>query len=318
MLQPSRTLQKMDARSHGEHGLPASIASRDLTTASVQAPCKICGSSRLTVFAHTAKCGDCGVLLYWPYPKSDAELMQGEGKAWSPDRARDWYSKSSFYNHTNFTNMLRFTLGEESKNRRLDILDYGGGAGQFALVALSHFPEARVFITDMADEALLDEWRPFNTQIPFRQFADDRQTFDAIFLNDVFEHVSDPVVVLQQLAAKLKPGGRMFIDTPKQFWLFGSSRLFWPALHRKILQGTVSTAHLQIWTRQAFERVVRDGGLRISKYTETSEYTMPPEFYLKNMGIQQPLVRACARLFYRNAKYLAKNKIMCVLSPAGA
>jgi ubiquinone/menaquinone biosynthesis C-methylase UbiE len=278
--------------------------------------CKICGSLNLTIFAHTAACRDCGVLLYWPYPASDVELVQGNGKPWPTDHAKRWYSQASFYNHTNFTNMLRFATDESFKARKLDILDYGGGGGQFALVCRSHFPDATVFITDISDTALLEEYRPLNVQIPFCAFAGDQHTFDVIFLNDVFEHVSDPRLVLQQLAAKLKPGGRIFVDTPKQFWIYPVSKVLSSALYTKVLRGTVSTAHLQIWSRASFALVVKAAGLSVLKYEEASEYTMAPAYYLDNMGIKNPVLRFAGRLFYRHARYLAKNKIISVLSPA--
>lgn len=276
--------------------------------------CKICQGTDLAVFAHTAQCKTCGVLLFWPYPKSDDTLVSdGEGKSWPREDALKWYSESSFLNHSNFTQMLRFTVDESFRNKPLDVLDYGGGGGQFALVCRSHFPEARTYITDISDEALLDEWRPLNEQIPFNAFPDDETKFDFIFLNDVFEHVSDPLFVLRQLAGKLKDGGRIFIDTPKQFWLYPAAKALSGALYEKILRGTVSKFHLQIWSREAFDRVVSESGLRTVKYTETSEYTMPASFYLNNMGITNPVVKVCGSVFYSNARYLAKNKIMCVL-----
>lgn len=288
--------------------MPANAATTD-------ASCKICGSADLEVFAHTARCRSCGVLLYYPYPKSDDKLVSdGEGKAWPRDEALKWYSESSFLNHSNFTDMLRFAVPADQRGRKLDVLDYGGGGGQFALVCRSHFPEATVYITDISDEALLDEWRSLNRQIPFGKFARDATRFDVIFLNDVFEHVSDPVGVLTQLAAKLKTGGRIFVDTPKQFWIYPAAKMLSGSLYTKILRGTVTTFHLQIWSRSAFEKVADQAGLNIEKYHETSEYTMPAAFYLKNMGITNPILRAGGSLFYRNAKYLAKNKIMALLA----
>lgn len=249
------------------------------------------------------------MLLYWPYPKSDS----GEFN-WPPESVLEWYSKSSFYNHSNFTNMLRFTMDESFKGRKLDILDYGGGGGQFALVCRSHFPEAKVYITDISDGSLLEEWKPLNTQIPFTDFANDQRKFDIIFMNDVFEHVSDPLFVLKQLSEKLKRGGTIFIDTPKQFWIYPVTKLLSKTLYTKVLKGTVSTAHLQIWSRQSFEFAVNECGLSISKYVEESEYTMPADFYMNNMGIKNPLMRLVGSLFYRNSRHVAKNKIMCALS----
>lgn len=277
--------------------------------------CKICGGSSLTVFAHTAKCNECDVLLYYPYPEDDSSLVSNDvGKNWPREKVLNWYSKSSFFNHTNFTNMVKFSMDESYKGENLDILDYGGGGGQFALVCKSLFPESRVHITDISDESLLEEWSSLNIQIPFKAFDKDDRKFDFIFLNDVFEHVSDPLFVLKRLSGKLKNGGKLFIDTPKQFWIYPIAKFLSQSLYTKVLRGTVSTAHLQIWSKKSFEFVIRESNLQICKYEESSEYTMPPDFYMKNMGINNPILRLVGRVFYGNAKWLAKNKIVCVLS----
>ena len=279
------------------------------------ARCRICDSPALSVFAHTARCGGCGVLLYWP-SAAEAASIEGTGRMWPRDEVRDWYARSSFRNHSNFTSMVRFAIDASHTGRAFDVLDYGGGGGQFALVCKSHFPQATVYITDISDDTLLDEWQPFNRQIPFGEFPRDPTTFDFIFLNDVFEHVSHPLAVLRLLAGKLKPGGTIFIDTPKQFWLYPAMRVASSGLYTRLLKGTVSSMHLQIWTRRSFERVVGDAGLAILRYREESEYTMPASFYLRNMGIRNPILRVGAGLFYRNARWIAKNKIVCVLGRA--
>ena len=62
-------------------------------------------------------------------------------------------------------------------------------------------------------------------------------------------------------------------------------------------------------------QAVEAAGLRIRKYSETSEFTMPAEFYLDNMGIDLPALRWAGKTFYRFAKILAKNKIVAVLQP---
>jgi hypothetical protein len=115
------------------------------------------------------------------------------------------------------------------------------------------------------------------------------------------------------LAGKLKPQGRIFIDTPKQFWLYPMTRILAPSLHRKLLRGTVGGTHLQIWSKRSFDMTIKASGLRIAKYREISEYTLPAEVYLHNMGVRNPLLVFAGRLFHRNAKWLARNKIVCVL-----
>lgn len=232
--------------------------------------------------------------------------------------ALKWYEASSFLNHHNFTNMLKFMMDSSSLGKSLDILDYGGGGGEFALICKSHFPLAKVFITDIADHALLDEWRPLNIQIPFEKFPENEQLFDFIFMNDVYEHVSDPTAVLKLLATKLKPDGKIFIDTPKQFWIYNTSSLLYPGLYLKILRGTVSTMHLQIWSKKSFFLAAKNAGLVPMDYKEVSEYTMPAQFYLNNMGVENPLIRLIGFIFYRFSKYIAKNKILSILKPGTA
>jgi 2-polyprenyl-3-methyl-5-hydroxy-6-metoxy-1,4-benzoquinol methylase len=278
-----------------------------------QGMCKICGGSSLTVFEHTAQCGDCGVLLYYPYP-GDANTRPYDANY--RDEALSWYSQSSFYNHTNFTNMIHFAMDETSKGRPLDVLDYGGGGGQFALVCKSLFPQATIYITDIIDELLLDEWRNVNIQIPFISFDHSQMKFNFIFLNDVFEHLINPLSVLKILANKLKDDGKIFIDTPKQFWIYPFAKSVSTSLYKKLLRGTVSPGHLQIWSRKSFEMVANESGLKIYKYKEVSEYTLPSDIYLKNMAITNPILKLAGRLFYANSKWLANNKILCVLAAA--
>jgi|KBSMisStandDraft_5_1062788.scaffolds.fasta_scaffold93306_2 2-polyprenyl-3-methyl-5-hydroxy-6-metoxy-1,4-benzoquinol methylase len=271
--------------------------------------CKVCHDDRLEVFEHTARCRNCGVLLFFPYPTSDMLVRGGDRKAlWL-----DWYCESGFRNARNFANMIEFALGDVSTAKDLAILDYGGGGGQFALTALTHFPRAIVSMTDIDNAALLPQYRSANHPIPFERFEADATRFDIIFMNDVFEHVEHPEATLLMLAGKLKPGGRLFVDTPKTFWLFPVLRVLCPPIYRKLCRGTVTREHLQIWTRRAFHRVAGAASLRVTRYAELSEFTMPPEFYLRSMGIENPLLVAAGRLFYRSAGRLAKNKIMAVL-----
>jgi 2-polyprenyl-3-methyl-5-hydroxy-6-metoxy-1,4-benzoquinol methylase len=275
--------------------------------------CKICGSGALALREHTARCRACGVLLYYPYP-DDSELS-GSSAHMSAKSSAAWYASSAWFNHANFTRMIRFATDGLDPGRSVRFLDYGCGGGQFALVAKSHFPFSQVFCTDASDDALLPEWRSLQTQIRFAEFRQNDTRFGLIFLNDVLEHVSDPVGVLRLLASKLEPNGKLFVDTPKSFWIYPATRILTPMLHDKLLRGTVSLAHLQIWSPRALNIVVDNAGLEICKYKEISEYTMPAAYYLANMGISNRLVQLAGSAFYAQAEHLARNKIMALLSP---
>jgi 2-polyprenyl-3-methyl-5-hydroxy-6-metoxy-1,4-benzoquinol methylase len=159
------------------------------------------------------------------------------------------------------------------------------------------------------------EYKTLNKQIKFGEFDTDSQKFDYIFLNDVFEHVSNPLEVLKLLSKKLNQNGKIFIDTPRQFWLYPVLKLANQKLHKKLLRGTVSTSHLQIWSKASFDYVIKQSNLKIHKYDTASEHTMPADFYLKNMGITNPFVLFAGRIFYKSSRWLAANKILSVLEP---
>lgn len=277
--------------------------------------CKVCLVGALRQVAHTAECVTCGALLYYPY-LDDATL---EAQATAPTTAayfEEWYSRAAPRNHDNFTSMLRFALRGVPTLAPLHLLDYGGGGGQFACVVRSLYPNATVSVTDIADAALLPQWRPFNRQVRFRDFPSDRQRYDAIFLNDVFEHVNDPVAVLQLLVTKLAPGGRVFIDTPRPSWLYPVLRVAAPRLYRRLLTATVSRFHLQLWTRRALAVAARHARLTIVRYAELAEFTCPADDYLDGIGMRHPLLRLAGTAYHRWAHTLrAHNKIMAVLEP---
>lgn len=269
--------------------------------------CKICGCDRLFILSHSATCGECGVLLYYPYPSG------GHANFATEEEKRVWYGRSAFFNHANFTRMLRYAVTGERPLDPLSILDFGGGGGQFALVCRSHFPRSSVCLVDLNDDSALEEWKPYSRRIAFAGFAADPTRFDFIFLNDVLEHLHDPVDELRLLAAKLTPRGKIFIDTPRQFWIYPVTRLASRKLHLKVLAGTVSRDHLQIWSEKAFGLAAQASGLAVLKRDTWAEFTMPAEYYLDNMQIKSSVVRALGHAMYRASGLVVRNKLVCVL-----
>ena len=229
------------------------------------------------------------------------------------DEKIGWYSSSVQFNHDNFTHMLRYATEGLPMSAPLSMLDFGGGGGQFAPICKSMFPRATVYLVDINDSSALDGWASFSRRIPFADFAADSAVFDVIFLNDVFEHLDDPVGTLRLLAEKLKNGGRIFIDTPRQFWIYPLTRLLSRKLHLKVLRGTVSRSHLQIWSDRAFRVAAGRASLRTVKSATWAEFTMPWEFYVNNMGITNPVLRFAARVTYAASGLILRNKIACVL-----
>ena len=138
--------------------------------------------------------------------------------------------------------------------------------------------------------------------------------FDFIFLNDVFEHLSDPSDVLKFLKNKLKDkNSKIFIDTPKKFWLYEFSSIFSKKLYRKILNGTVDQDHQQIWSKKSFYIATSNSDLKVEKYKELTEFTQPASFYLNSMKIENFYLRLLGKIFYFFAPIIARNKIISIL-----
>ena len=281
--------------------------------------CKICNSTSLNYFAHTATCRYCGVLLNHPYPKDVREEYTVKKKFTKEDFIKtqiyslNWHISSGQKNHNNFTDMASFTLSDEDRKRDLIVLDYGGGGGQFSLILKSLFPKANSYIVDLNDNRLLEAYKPINKQIKYIDFESNQIKFDVIFMNDVFEHLTFPVEVLELLRKKLKKGGRIFIDTPRTFWLYPLTKILSKSIHKKLLRGTVDDNHQQIWTNKSFEFAIKASGYKIKKFNTLSEYTQPADFYLRNMKINNPIILFFGYLFYFLSPFIAKNKIMAVI-----
>lgn len=279
--------------------------------------CKLCNCQHINIFKHTAKCTNCGALMYYPYPEDSSleidesiETIQKHKKNWF-----EWYRLAAKLNHLNFSNMFLFSITNPDKIflYPIKILDYGGGGGQFAFICKSILPLSEVYIVDIDNHALLDQYKGLNKQIKWQDFEEETTLFDFIFLNDVFEHVNNPIHTLESLSKKLNKNGKIFIDTPKQFWLYPFLKLIYKPLYVKLLKATVSTAHLQIWTKKSFLHVIDTAGFKTEKYVELNEFTMKAEYYLKNMGISNKLILSLGNLFYNIAKPIVKNKIQCLL-----
>lgn len=270
--------------------------------------CKICGTILEEIIDHTAKCKNCGVLLYYPYP-TDEDILDA---FMSENVGYEWYANSFERKITGFIDIIMFIL-DDKKQQSLNVLDYGGASGQFALIFKSFFPKSKVFITDINDNSLFKEYVPLNEQIKFNEFDKDKNTFDLIFLNDVYEHVEDPITLIQILEKKLNPDGRIFIDTPRQFWIYPFFKKLSKYVYKKILKGTVSKAHLQIWTDKSFDKSIENTDLFIVKKQYYTELTQNPEYYLRSMKINNVVLRKIILIFVSFFLFTFRNKILAVL-----
>lgn len=93
------------------------------------------------------------------------------------------------------------------------------------------------------------------------QFPDD--TFDAVTMNHVIEHVFEPVSLLKEVRRILKPGGRLVMVTPNALSM--GHRFFGRAW-----RGLEPPRHIQIFTPAALKTVAQSADLAVSKAFTTA------------------------------------------------
>ena len=100
------------------------------------------------------------------------------------------------------------------------LADVGAGAGEISIAIARHVPEGIVYSTEI-DPRLLDKIRANARQagarniIPVRGKEHDTELpsdcCDAIFLRDVYHHLTDPIGMDGSLYLAMRPGGRLAI-----------------------------------------------------------------------------------------------------------
>src|SRR5215472_16016837 len=100
------------------------------------------------------------------------------------------------------------------------LADVGAGAGEISIAIARHVPEGIVYSTEI-DPRLLDKIRANARQagarniIPVRGKEHDTELpsdcCDAIFLRDVYHHLTDPIAMDRSLYLAMRPGGRLAI-----------------------------------------------------------------------------------------------------------
>ncbi len=237
--------------------------------------CGLCGSDDSTVFA-TGKdyeyntsnqtftfrnCLSCGHVYLDPRP-SDESLHLAYPS--------DYYTVSG--RHTSAESRLVARLKSVVIRRRLGyfrkvfrksshILEVGCGDSSLLVELKKKHPSLTVTGLDMKiSRETLDRCRSLG--IPIESVAVERanledQSFDLIIMNQLIEHVADPVAVMNKLAKSLKPGGFVSIETPNRD---GYDRRFFK---RSFWGGYYFPRHLHLFDRGGLIELVERCGLKV-------------------------------------------------------
>ena len=153
-----------------------------------------------------------------------------------PDKEKlnEYYKKKYF--KTNFSFKKKLLKSEENyfksisliqihalekkiKNlKKKNLLDLGSGQGTFLLNVQKHFKSSLgVDFSDLNLDKNLKSKITFVSQSPEEYIEKSLKRFDVITLNNVLEHVTNPIAFMKMLKKNIKKGTYVFITVPNDF-----------------------------------------------------------------------------------------------------
>lgn len=219
--------------------------------------CAVCGSDQYRLYWDCGtyqfqKCRGCGVLYQNPQPIPKDILSR---------YAQEYYLYE-LQNEENFFNLMMLGLkdvGFEEYEARLpqprSFLDIGCATGRLLQEMRQRGWETRgVEVCEPSaqharEKRGLDVFLGSLETAPFPE-----NSFNVIHFSHVIEHINDPFAFLEKAARLLKPGGQMFVVTPRYTGL--QARLF------KTRWRSAIADHLYLFSRKTLVQLMEKAGLK--------------------------------------------------------
>ncbi|HVV31193.1 MAG TPA: class I SAM-dependent methyltransferase, partial [Mycobacteriales bacterium] len=279
-----------------------------MTSAVVAAPqrrCEVCGSPRTRVLRHSAawgfdvaRCRDCDMVFVLDPPS--AQVLE---EAYSAGGDVDAYANAQRGDEDFRIGVLariRGLLGVAAGTASEPLLfDVGAGTGDFLLLARAHGfqvagnelgPRAIAFTRDRhgieLSPLLLGDQPPASV--------------DVVTMWCVLAHVNDPAAFLREALAMLRPGGVLFLRTPR-WCLIDTLGTFAARASRgalsRIADRRVTAAHMHLYTARNLAQLLRTTGFADVDVQPACHFPFRTGVYLDSTGISGRLLRPAERLF---------------------
>jgi 2-polyprenyl-3-methyl-5-hydroxy-6-metoxy-1,4-benzoquinol methylase len=225
---------------------------------------------------HMVQCADPGCALLWLDPKPlQADLIKAYASYHTHGRQRGRSATDLGLSALNATCKLAShalelgsALGRQRRQLRTmflgggapgRLLEVGCGSGRF----LDRMRRAGWAVqgTDIDPVVAARIRRRYAIDIDVGELQSLRyaaDSFDAVALSQVIEHVYDPRQVLAECRRVLRPGGRLVLATP-------NARSVAHRRYGRSWRGLEPPRHLHIFTAQALARCATDAGLRVQR-----------------------------------------------------
>ncbi len=242
--------------------------------------CPVCGSDQTELFCQTKdleyltsdteytynECRNCTTVYIDKFPLSKLkEIYPANYYSFLGQKRNLALTIKEFLDKLTFQSLLK-----SFQNRRINVLDVGGGSGW--LLDIIRSIHKNIHVSQVVDiDANAKELAESNGhaffQGPIEEFETKTQ-FDFVLMLNLIEHISNPVETLNKIERLLSPDGKILIKTPNvDSWdarLFRST--YWGGLH--------CPRHWILFSQKSFRMMVDQTPLKVHsiRYTQGAPF----------------------------------------------
>lgn len=285
--------------------MPLSLRSR---TRSLPIPngvaCEVCGSTRLHVLHRNkpfnfdvGQCEDCG-LAFVLNPPEESDIESYYTVKPTPQSYLDMRRPDDPI-RLDVLARIRELLGADA-SARPTLFDVGAGAGDFVQIALDNGFDATG--NDISPEAVVYAAEVFGITLTDKMLDElPENSYDVLTMWCVLAHVPDPHAFLADAYRVLKPGGVLFLRTPRWCSIdtvgFPLAKL--GGRFTTIADRRVAKHHLRMYDEHTLPMLFARVGFTEIEATGVCHYTFDAKDYLRAVGLSDGLATRVAPPFER-------------------
>lgn len=180
-----------------------------------------------------------------------------------------------------------------------ELFDVGAGGGEFLAAARNHgfVPHGN----DLAQGAVDIARETHGIELERGELSDvaGENRFDAMTMWCVLAHVPDPDELLQQTHRLLKPGGVLYMQTPR--WsVMDSTALAMSSVtggrFARVLDRRIHTAHLRLHSAESMAAQIVRHGFEVVTVKPRARYTLQTRHYLESLGMSERVSTRLAKV----------------------
>ena len=181
-------------------------------------------------------------------------------------------------------------ISELTRSGGQELFDVGAGAGDFLLKARQHGFAAHGNELAVGAIELTKERVGVDLIHGDLSAIDGTDLFDAVTMWCVIAHVSEPDALLTDAYRILKPGGVLFLQTPRWSMMDKAAMATARATRGRVsrlLDRRVSEFHMTLVSGQGLSAQARRNGFDVVEVNPRSRYSLNTLEYLKSLGVPQ-------------------------------